>query len=135
MVHAPESVQDCIAELDGRNRCVRMTRNTEAVKNYPGSVRAVKCIKVNTRNVVIQKIVALFQRVLNADAPDHLGIVLAMLQSAEKRSREARAARQLGHAFASGNRGNRHDSSNNRDVNLAERTALAEIEEVAIIKK
>src|SRR6266571_4385967 len=60
MVHAPESAQDCIAELDGRNRCVRMTRNTEAVKNYPGSVRAVKCIKVNTGNVVIQKIMALF---------------------------------------------------------------------------
>ena len=79
MVHAPESAQGCIAELDGRNRCARMTRNTEAIKNYPGSVRAVKCIKVNTRNVVIQKIVALFQRVLNADAPDHLGIVFAML--------------------------------------------------------
>src|SRR5262249_20350458 len=112
-----------------------MTRNTEAVKNYPGSVRAVKCIKVNTRNVVIQKILALFQRVLNADAPDHLGIVLATLQSAEKPGREAGAARQLGHAFASANRGNRHDSSNNRDVNLAQSTPLAEIEEVVIIKK
>src|SRR5262249_53148582 len=112
-----------------------MTRNTEVVKNYPGSVRAVKCIKVNTSNVVIQKILALFQRVLNAGAPDHLGIVLAMLESAEKAGREARAARQFGHAFASANRGNRHDSSNNRDANLAERTALAKIEKVAIIKK
>src|SRR5438128_12067698 len=103
-----------------------MTRNTEAVKNYPRSVRAVKCIKVNTRNVVIQKIVALFQRVLNADAPDHLGIVLTMLQSAEKRSRDARAARQLGNAFASGNRGNGHDGRNKRDLSLPECTALTE---------
>src|SRR5438094_6318503 len=112
-----------------------MTRNTEAVKNYPGSVRAVKCIKVNTSNVIIQKILALFQRVLNAGAPDQIWVVLAMLQSEKKPSREARATRQLGHAFASANRSNRHDSSNNRDVNLAQRTPLAKIEKVAIIKK
>ena len=56
-----------------------MTRKAEAVKNYPRGVRAVQCIEVNTRDVVIQKIVTLFQRVLNAQAPDHFGIVLAML--------------------------------------------------------
>jgi hypothetical protein len=35
---------------------------------------------MDTGNTISQKIVALFQRVLNANGPDHLGIILARLQ-------------------------------------------------------
>ena len=76
-----------------------MTRNPEAVKNYPRSVRAVQCIEVNTCDIVVQKIVALIQCIMNPDAPDHFGIALAKLESAKKFGGKTRAARQLGHAF------------------------------------
>ena len=56
-----------------------MTRNTEAVKNDPGSVRLVEGVEMDTANTISQKVMALFQRVLNANAPNHLGIVLARL--------------------------------------------------------
>jgi len=56
-----------------------MTRNAEAVKNYLRGIGAVECVEVNTRDIVIQKIVTLFYRVLNADVPDHFGIALAVL--------------------------------------------------------
>jgi hypothetical protein len=36
---------------------------------------------MNTGNIISHEIMALFQRVLNASVPDHLGIVLAGLQS------------------------------------------------------
>jgi hypothetical protein len=58
-----------------------MTRNAEAVENHPGSVRPVERVEMNTGNIISHKIMALFQRVLNASAPDHLRIVLARLQS------------------------------------------------------
>jgi hypothetical protein len=57
-----------------------MTRNAEAVENHPGSVRPVERVEMNTGNIIRHKIMALFQRVLNASAPDHLGIILARLQ-------------------------------------------------------
>ncbi len=59
--------------------CVPVTRQGEAVKNYARGVRAVERIEVNTRDVVVQKILTLFQRVLNAGASDHFGIFLATL--------------------------------------------------------
>ena len=76
-----------------------MTRNAEAIKNYPRSVRAIECIEMNTRDVAIQKIVALIQCIMNADARDRFGIALATLESAKKFGGKTRAARQLGHAF------------------------------------
>ena len=54
---------------------------------------------MNTRNVAIQKIVALIQCIMNADARDRFGIALATLESAKKFGGKTRAARQLGHAF------------------------------------
>jgi hypothetical protein len=59
--------------------CVPVTRQGEAVKNYARGVRTVERIEMNTRDVIIQKILTLFQRVLNAGVSDHFGIVLAML--------------------------------------------------------
>src|SRR5207244_186096 len=47
----------------------------------------------------------------------------------------ARAACQLGHAFQSADRCNRHDAGDNWDVNARERTAFPEIEKVVIIEK
>jgi hypothetical protein len=51
--------------------CAPPTRNTETVKNHPRRVGAIKRVKVNTGNTVIQEVVTLFQREVNADAPDH----------------------------------------------------------------
>jgi hypothetical protein len=73
------NVLGTIVRLQARSLRVPMTRKAEAIKNYSRGVRAVQCIEVNTRDVIIQKIVTLFQRVLNADASDHFGIVLATL--------------------------------------------------------
>src|SRR5206468_12579747 len=107
----------------------------EAVKNYPRGVGAIERVKVNAGHVVIQEIVTLFQGEVNADAPDHFRIVLASLKSTQKLGREARAAGELGDAFESVHGGNRHDASDNRNVNVGEGTTFAEIEEVAIIEK
>ena len=71
-----------LLQLDTRSLQIPMTRNTEAVENHPGSVRAVERIEMNTGNIISHQIMALFQRVLNARAPDHLGIILARLKSA-----------------------------------------------------
>ena len=68
-----------ITQLNVLGLCVPATRNTEAVKNYPGGVGSIECVKVNAGYVVIQKIVTLFQGEMNTDAPDHLRIVLATL--------------------------------------------------------
>ena len=56
-----------------------MTRNAEAVKNHPGSVGLVERIKMDTGNTISHKLMALLQRVLNANAPNDLGIILARL--------------------------------------------------------
>src|SRR5439155_267592 len=77
------------------------TRNAEAVKNYPRGVRTIECVEVNAGNVVIQKIVTLFQGEMNADAPDPFRIVFASLKSTQKLGRKACAAGELSHAFES----------------------------------
>ena len=56
-----------------------MTRNAEAVKNYSRSVGTIERVEVNTGNVVIQKIVTLFQGEVNTHAADHFTIVFASL--------------------------------------------------------
>ena len=88
-----------IARLNGLWLCAPPTLNTEAVKNYPGGVGSIECVKVNAGNVVIQKIVALFQGEVNADAADHFAIVVAALQSTQKFGRETGAAGEFGDAF------------------------------------
>src|SRR5262245_702664 len=89
----------CSPELHDRNLHVPSTRIPEAVEDYPRGVRAVKGVEMNTGDATFQKIMTLFQGVLNPDAPDHFGIGLATLKSAQKLRRETRAARQLGHAL------------------------------------
>src|SRR6266576_6772210 len=130
-----ESLLNGIARLNGLGLCGSSTRNAEAVKNYPRGVGAIECVEVNAGYVVIQKIVTLFQGEVNADAPDHFRIVFASLKSTQKLGREARAPGQLRDAFESVHGGNRHDASDNRNVNVGEGTTFAEIEEVAIIEK
>jgi hypothetical protein len=68
-----------IARLNGRGLCASPTRNAEAVKNYPRGVGTIECIEVNAGDVVIQKIVTLFQGEVNTDATDHFRIVFASL--------------------------------------------------------
>jgi hypothetical protein len=58
-----------------------MTWNAKAVENHPCGVRPVERVEMNAGNIISNKIMALFQRVLNASAPDHLGVILIRLQS------------------------------------------------------
>ena len=110
-------------------------RDAETVENYPRSIRAIERVEMNAGNVVIQKIVTLFQGEVNTNAADHFGIVSASLQSAQKLGRETRAAGQLGDAFEAIHGRNRHDAGDNGDMNVGKGTTFAEIEEVAIIEK
>ena len=68
-----------VARLNRRGLCAPPTRNTETVKNYPRGVGAIECVKMNTGNTVIQEIVTLLQRKVNADAPDYFRIIFASL--------------------------------------------------------
>jgi hypothetical protein len=70
---------DGLFQLNARRLKVPMTRNAEAVKNHPGRVRLVERVEMDTANMISHKVMALFQRVLNAKAPNHLRIVLASL--------------------------------------------------------
>jgi hypothetical protein len=70
-----------LLQLNARSLQIPMTRNTQAVENHPRSVRPVERVEMNTGNIISHKIMALFQCVLNACVPDHLGIILARLQS------------------------------------------------------
>src|SRR4030095_1206374 len=110
-------------------------RNAKTVKNYPRSVRTIERVKMNAGDVVIQKIMTLFQGEVNTDAPNHFGIVFASLDSAQKPGREPRAPGQLGDAFEAIHGRNRHDACDNGDMNVGKDTTFAEIEKVAIIEK
>src|SRR6266481_4522406 len=90
---------------------------------------------MNTRDVIFEKTMTLLQSVLDADPSDHIGIVLAVLESAQKLRGETSAAGELSHAFQSADRRNRHNASDDWDMNASERTALAEIEKVIVIEK
>ena len=68
-----------IARLNGRGLCLSPTRNAEAIKNYPRRAGAIECVEVNAGDVVIQKVVTLFQGEVNTDAADHFTIVFASL--------------------------------------------------------
>ena len=54
-------------------------RNAEAVKNYARGVGTIEGIEMNTGDVVIQKVVTLFQGEVNTDAADHFRIVFTSL--------------------------------------------------------
>ena len=56
-----------------------MPRKIEAIENYARGVRAVERIEVDTRDIIFEKILTLFQRVLNSCSSDHFGIILATL--------------------------------------------------------
>ncbi len=73
------SVESVTATL--RLACLRapQTRNAKAIENDSGRVGAVEGVEVNPGDVVIQKIVALFQSEVNADAANHFTIVFAAL--------------------------------------------------------
>ena len=77
--HAVKVPPNRFVQLNARSLQVPMTRNTEAVENHAGSGRPVERVEMNTGDTIIHKIMALVQRVLNANAPDHLGIILARL--------------------------------------------------------
>src|SRR5260370_11623183 len=60
-----------LLQLNARSLQIPMTWNAEAVENHPCGVRPVERVEMNTGNIISNKIMALFQRVFNASAPDH----------------------------------------------------------------
>src|SRR5437762_12719873 len=121
-----------IARLNGRGLSAPPMRNAETVKNHPRGVGSIESVKVNAGHSVIQKIMTLLQGELNADAPDYFRIVFASLKSTQNLGREPCATGQFRDPFESAHRGNRHDPSDNGNVDSGERTTFAEIEQVAI---
>src|SRR5438093_5221205 len=79
-----DDLADLVARLNGRNLGAPPRWNAETVKNHSRGVGAIECIKVDASHIVIQKIVALLQGEVNADAPDHFRIVFASLKSTQK---------------------------------------------------
>lgn len=68
-----------LLQLEAGSVCAPMLGNAEAIEDYTCSVRSVERVKMNTRNIIFKKIATLLQRVLDTDAPDHFGIILARL--------------------------------------------------------
>ena len=58
---------------------VSMPANAEVIEDYARSVRPIERVKMNTCNIIFKKIATLLQCVLNADVPNHFGIILARL--------------------------------------------------------
>src|ERR1700730_14306549 len=120
---------------NGWGLCVSPARNAEAVENNPRRVGTIQCVEMNAGNVVIQKIVTLFQSEMNANAADPFTIVLAPLQGTHKLGRKACASGELGDAPNPAHGGNRHNASDNRNADVGQHATLAEIKEVAVIEK
>jgi hypothetical protein len=121
--------------LCDRDLGVAPTGNAEAVEDGARRVGAVEGVEMDSGDVVVQEVVALFQGEVDADAADHLAIVVATLEGAQKLGGKAGAAGELGDAFEAAHGGDRHDAGDDRDVDAGERTTFAEIEEVAIIEE
>ena len=86
-------------------------------------------------HVVVEKIVALLEREMHADAGHHFRIVFAPLQGAKELCRKSGAAGQLGDPLAAAHRRDRHDPGDDRNANAGELAAFAEIVEVAVIEE
>jgi hypothetical protein len=61
--------------LSDRDLGVALARNSEAVEDCARGVGAVEGVEMDSGDVVIQEIVALFQGEVDADAADHFTIV------------------------------------------------------------
>ena len=71
---------------------------------------------MNAAHLVLQKIVALFGSVVNATRATLSGIVLAALQGAQEPGGKPRSRGEFSHAFHPADRGNRHYSGNDGNV-------------------
>jgi len=58
---------------------ILLPANAEVIEDYARGVRPIERVKMNTCNIIFKKIATLLQCVLNADVPDHFGIILARL--------------------------------------------------------
>src|SRR4029077_10426074 len=121
------------SRLSGRRLCFPTTRNAETVKNHARSVRAIESIEMNSGHVVIQKVVTLLQREVNANTLNHFLIVFAPLDGPQKSRREPSATGELSDPPQPAHGGNWHDAGDNRDVDVRQRTTLTKIQEVAVL--
>src|SRR3954465_13224502 len=123
---------DLLPQLWHGSWCVPTPANTQVIKDDGCRVRAIERVKMNPCHIIFNKIVTLLQCVLDADMPDHFGIVLASLQRTEQLRGKPCAASQRGHAFESTYGGDRHDAGDNRNVNTCQGTTLPEIDEIPV---
>ena len=124
-----------LARLRGRRFGFPATRNSETVKNHPGRVGTIEGVKMDSGNVVIQEIVALFQSKVDSDPLDHFGIVFSPLDGAQKSGGKSGASGQLRNPLQPAHRRDWHNASDDWDVNVGKRAAFAKVVEVAIFKK
>ena len=66
-----------LLQLEAGSVCAPMLGNAQAIEDHTCSVRPVERIEVDTRDIIFEKILTLFQRVLNSCVSDHFGIILA----------------------------------------------------------
>src|ERR1051325_1005572 len=124
-----------IEQLNSRGWFFPAARNAKTVKNYARRVGTIQRVEVNARDIVIQKVVTLFQGEVNADTAHAFRIVFAPLQSAQKPRRKSRSTRERRDPRQSFEGSNRHDAGDNRNMNASQRAAFAEIEKIAIVEK
>src|SRR5437588_635676 len=86
-------------------------------------------------DVVIQKIVTLFQSEVNTYASHAFRIIFASPQSTQKLGWKARATGQLRDASEPAHGCDRHDARDYRNMNVGQRATLTKIKEVPIIEK
>src|SRR5207244_1870991 len=84
-----------VERLNSRGWYFSSARNAETVKNYARRVGTIQRVEVNTRNIVIQQVMTLFQSEVDTHAPDAFGIAFASLQSAQKPGRKPRPTCKL----------------------------------------
>ena len=90
---------------------------------------------MNSGDAVVEKVMALFEGEVDADALDHFFIVAATLQGAEEFGRKSRATCQLRDAPEAAHRSDRHDSRDDGDADASQLAAFAEIVEVAVVEE
>src|SRR5256885_5231732 len=110
-------------------------RDPEAVEDRSGRVGFIEGVEMNSGDVVVEEIVALLEREVDADARDHLRIGLTALKRAKKFRGEPRATGQLGDPLAATHGSDRHNTGDNRDADAGQFAAFPEIVEVAVIEK
>ena len=107
----------------------------EVLVDLPRRVRAVERVEMDSSNLVVEQVAALFGGPVDADLGDGLGIVVASTDRAEKPGRETCSQGQLGHPRQVFLRGDRHDPGDDRHPDAGQLAPLTEIVKVGVAEK